>query len=398
MKILWVNSNFMHPTNKGGSIRTLEMLLHLSKRHEIHYAAIEDPALPEGPGRAHEYSFRHYSSRNFVPERGSAAFGWQVLQGLVSSLPLAMKRYQSPELGKSLAELLRTGNFDRAVVDHLTPATYYPDIRHALLFQHNVETMIWRRRAEHAGTPLHKYYMELQARRMYRFERSVCQAAGHIVAVSAVDADMMRRLFGVSNITEIPTGVNLEYHAPQRTSHATDLVFVGSMDWLANVDGVLWFVREVLPLIRRGRPECRVTIAGRKPPREIVELSAADPRIVVTGTVPDVRPYLWGAAASIVPLRIGGGTRLKIYESMAAKVPIVSTTIGAEGLEAKNGENILLADSAEDFAARCLSLLESPDERARIAGSAWEMVRSRFSWDRVACCFEEALEKTPRPE
>jgi len=261
-----------------------------------------------------------------------------------------------------------------------------------------VETMIWRRRAEHAGTPLHKFYMELQARRMYRFERRVCQAAGHIVAVSATDAELMQDLFGVKNITAIPTGVNLEYHAPQPTGHQTDLVFVGSMYWLANVDGVLWFVREVLPLIRRLRPECSVTIAGRKPPREISDLSAADPRIVVTGTVPDVRPYLWGAAASIVPLRIGGGTRLKIYESMAAKVPIVSTTIGAEGLERKDGENILLADSAEDFAARCLTLLESPAERARIAGAAWEMVSSRFSWDRVACCFEEALERTPRPE
>jgi len=397
MKILWVNSNFMHPTDKGGSIRTLEMLLHLQRRHEIHYAAIEDPRRPEGPARADEYSFRSYPGRLHVPERGAPAFAWQLAKGLLSPLPLAMKRYRAPDLGRSIEKLLRTERFDRAVVDHLTPATYFPDVAHALLFQHNVETMIWRRRAEHASTPAQRFYMGLQAKRMYRFERQVCREAGHIVAVSEVDAGLMRDLFGVSRLTVIPTGVNLEFHAPQPTSQSSDLIFVGSMDWLANVDGVMWFVREALPLIRRRKPDCSLTIAGRKPPREIAALAAADPRILVTGTVPDVRPYVWGAAASIVPLRIGGGTRLKIYESMAARVPIVSTTIGAEGLEVERGVNIRLADTAEDMAAQCLELLENPAERLRIQANAWELVSSRFRWDRVAARFEEALEAAPRP-
>jgi hypothetical protein len=163
MKILWVGSNFMHPTNKGGAIRTLEMLLHLHRRHEIHYAAIEDPARPEGPARANEYSFRSYSVRLHVPERGTPAFAWQLAKGLFSPLPLAIERYRSPELGRLLDNLLRTEHFDRAVVDYLTPAAYFPDVAHALLFQHNVETMIWRRRAEHASTPVHRFYLGLQA-------------------------------------------------------------------------------------------------------------------------------------------------------------------------------------------------------------------------------------------
>jgi glycosyltransferase involved in cell wall biosynthesis len=397
MKILWVNSNFMHPTNRGGPIRTLEMLLHLQRRHEIHFAAIEDPSQPEGPAKANEYSFRSYSSRLHVPERGAPAFAWQLAKALVSPLPLAVQRYRSPDLGRLIEKLLRTERFDRAVVDHLAPAAHFPDLPHALLFQHNVETMIWRRRAEHASTPAQRFYLGLQAKRMYRFERQVCRAAGHVVAVSEVDADLMRDLFGVSRLTVIPTGVNLEFHAPRPTSQASDLIFVGSMDWLANVDGVMWFAREVLPLIRLRKPDCSLTIAGRKPPREIGDLAAGDPRILVTGTVPDVRPYMWGAAASIVPLRIGGGTRLKIYESMAARVPIVSTTIGAEGLEVEHGVNIRLADTAADMAAQCLELLENPAERQRIQSNAWEMVSSRFSWDRVATRFEEALEEAPRP-
>jgi glycosyltransferase involved in cell wall biosynthesis len=270
-----------------------------------------------------------------------------------------------------------------------------------LLFQHNVETVIWQRHLEHAGDPLRRLYFKLQARRMYEFEGRVCRTVGRtvgrIVAVSRADADHMRDLFGVSHISEIPTGVNLEYYRPQPVAPAADLVFIGSMDWLPNVDGINWFVREVLPLIRKRAPGCSLAIAGRSPGAGIRQLAAEDPRILVTGTVPDVRPYLWGSGISIVPLRIGGGTRLKIYESMAAKVPVVSTTIGAEGLEYTAGGNIRIGDSAEAFAGQCVDLLNDPAARERQAAAGWEMVNARFSWDRVSRCFESALELAPRP-
>src|SRR5262249_20677303 len=151
----------------------------------------------------------------------------------------------------------------------------------------------------------------------------------------------------------------------------------GSMDWMPNIDGAQWFVREALPLIHARHPECTVAIVGRRPAPEIQKLAEADSRIRVTGTVPDVRPWLFGALASIVPLRIGGGTRLKIYEAMAARAPVVSTTIGAEGLDVAKGENIYLADSAQDFAARCLSLIENAAERDRVAQAAWNLVASK---------------------
>jgi glycosyltransferase involved in cell wall biosynthesis len=165
------------------------------------------------------------------------------------------------------------------------------------------------------------------------------------------------------------------------------------MDWLANIDGVTWFVHEVLPLIRRRKPDCSFAVIGRSPPPAIQAMAAQDPRIFVTGTVPDVRPYLWGSAVSIVPLRIGGGTRLKIYESMASRVPVVSTRVGAEGLELQAPETGRLADTPEEFAAACLELLDAPDERARVADNAWQMVNDRFSWGKVARRFEEILER-----
>jgi polysaccharide biosynthesis protein PslH len=399
MKTLWVNTNFMHPTTKGGQIRTLEMLRHLHRRHEIHYVAIANPALPEGPARAHEYAFKSYPFEHRIPDKTSPAFYLELVRGLVSSVPVAVERFHPPGMRRFLEDLIRKEKFECAVVDHLAPTAYFPDLSHAVFFQHNVETMIWRRHVEHAGDPLKRAYFKLQAERMYRYERRVSREAGHIVAVSQTDAEQMRALFDVTRVTEIPTGVNLEYFQPpdQRPAPLADLVFVGSMDWLPNIDGVQWFVREVLPLIRRKRPETTLAVVGRLPDAKIKQLGVEDQRIEITGTVPDIRPYLWGGLVSIVPLRIGGGTRLKIYEAMAAKIPVVSTTIGAEGLTAHPPEDIRIADTPEAFAEQCLALLADPEARERVANTAWQMVHDHFSWDHVARGFERVMEQSPRP-
>ena len=403
MKTLWVNSNFMHPTTKGGQIRTLEMLRHLHRWHEIHYVAIANPAQPEGPARAHEYSHKSYPFPYRVPSKASPAFYAELVRGLFSATPVAVARFHPPGMRAFLEDLIRQERFDCAVVDHLAPTSYFPDLPHAIFFQHNVETVIWRRHVEHAADPLRLAYFKLQADRMYRYERRVSQASGHIVAVSQTDADEMRRLFDVTRVTEIPTGVDIDYFLPGRTGASAcqpvptaDLVFVGSMDWLPNVDGVLYFVREILPLIRRQRPGATLAIVGRTPPPKILQLAAEDSGIQVTGTVPDIRPYLWNSAVSIVPLRIGGGTRLKIYEAMAAQIPVVSTTIGAEGLSVNPPEDIRIADTPDRFASHCLELLASPEIRARLSHSAWQMVNSNFSWEHVARCFEKIMENGPR--
>lgn len=413
MKTLWVNSNFMHPTTKGGQIRTLEMLRHLHRWHEIHYVAIENPAQPEGPARAHEYSHKAYPFKYRIPDKTSPAFYAELARGLFSPTPVAVERFNPPGMRAFLEDLIRRERFDCAVVDHLAPTSYFPDLPHAIFFQHNVETVIWRRHVEHAPDPLRRAYFKLQADRMYRYERRVSQASGHIVAVSQTDAGEMRRLFDVTRVTEIPTGVNIEYFLPpddsarsvggvgasacqgERSSPA-DLVFVGSMDWLPNVDGVLHFVRQILPLIRKHRPDTTLAIVGRTPPPKIAQLAAEDPRIQVTGTVPDIRPYLWNSAVAVVPLRIGGGTRLKIYEAMAAKIPVVSTTIGAEGLSVNPPHDIRIADTPEHFASQCLELLGSPEIRACVSQTAWEMVNSHFSWEHVARCFENIMNNGPR--
>ena len=398
MKILWVKCDFLHPTNKGGQIRTLEMLRRLHRDHEIHYVAFADPASPEGPRRAGEYSSRVYPLPLELAPKSSPAFAGQALRNLFSPLPLAIARYVSSDMRILIEKLLRQEAFDRVVCDFLAAAPNIPQIETAVLFQHNIETLLWRRHASTASDPLRRAYFSRQAGRMFAYERDTCRRAGHLVAVSAKDREDLRRLFGVSRVSAIPTGVDIEHFAPPPLPRpAAGLVFIGSMDWLPNIDGIVWFTEEILPLIRRTRQDCSLVIAGRQPSRRITALAERHPQIKVTGSVPDIRPYLWGASVSIVPLRIGGGTRLKIYESMAARVPVVSTTVGAEGLEIHPPDDIRIADTPESFAAQCVELLEDAAQRNRQAAAAWEMVNSRFSWEQVTREFEQILRDSPGP-
>jgi len=246
--------------------------------------------------------------------------------------------------------------------------------------------MIWKRHTEHAPTPWHRAFCRAQYERMLRYEAQVCRAAKKVVAVSGVDAREMHSLYGASRIACVSTGVDIEYFTPPRDIQRThDLVFLGAMDWRPNMDGVKWFASSVLPLIRARFPDVSLLVVGRR------GLSGRDSRIHVTGTVEDVRPYLWKSAVSIVPLRIGGGTRLKIYEAMAAKIPVVSTSVGAEGLDVRDGENIQIANSPEAFAERCIALLSAEEARRKQSQAAWEMVSACYSWDVVSRKFEQLL-------
>lgn len=391
MKILWVKTDFLHPTTRGGQIRTLEMLRQLHKRHEIHYVAFNNPSSPEGLERSKEYAHRAYPVAHHVVPKTSPFFALDLVRGLISKLPVAGFRYRSQDMQRTIDRLLQEHDFDACVCDFLFPSVNISSLDRWTVFQHNVESVIWDRHAISGKTGLHRAYFGLQAKKMEAWERSVCRQAANVIAVSETDAEMMQSRFGLSKIASVPTGVDVDYFRPvEQQSPRFDLVFVGSMDWMPNVDGMQWFLQSILPHIRQSLPDCRVCIVGRNPPAALSE-AARQQSAHVTGTVPDVRPFLWQSLASIVPLRVGGGTRLKIFEAMAAGIPVVSTKIGAEGLPAKDGKEILIRDSPEAFADACVQLVKDSAQRQKLSERAFTLVSETFSWESVTLQFEQAL-------
>ena len=213
-----------------------------------------------------------------------------------------------------------------------------------------------------------------------------------MLAVSENDRNTFGSFLDSDKLTVIQTGVDVDYFKPMpATEQPNSLVFTGSMDWLPNEDGIVYFVREILPLIRQQVPDVSLRIVGRKPSADLQSLAARQERVELTGWVEDVRPFLARGAVCIVPLRIGGGTRLKIFEAMAMGKAVVSTSIGAEGLPLRPDENILLADDPGTFAQRVASLLRDATRRREIGLAARKLVAEKYSWARIAEDFASVL-------
>jgi sugar transferase (PEP-CTERM/EpsH1 system associated) len=399
MRILWLKTELLHPVDKGGKIRTYQMLKELRRDHEITYLTLDDgSADKDARSMATEYCHElicipHQQRKKFTP-----GFYAELGMNLVSNLPYAISKYESRAMRSQIEQLTSTRDYDVVVCDFLAPAVNLPrNLRcPTILFQHNVEAMIWKRHAEVASNPLKRTYLSGQWRQMVAFESVICRRVDYVIAVSREDTETMRREYKVTAIDDVPTGVDTEFFRPRHADKREpyNLVFTGSMDWLPNEDAIQYFTSEIMPLIKQQVPEVTLTVVGRNPYPALVELSKRDPSIIVTGRVDDVRPYMERAAAYVVPLRIGGGTRLKIYEAMAMEKPIISTTVGAEGLPVRNESELLLADSPAEFAAAVVRALTDQEFAFHLGRRAATLVRQEFGWRRVAQRFAEICEQT----
>jgi polysaccharide biosynthesis protein PslH len=395
LRILWLKTGPLHPLDTGGKLRTYHMLRELAKSHDVTYLALCPlKTSPEVKSAAAEYSQQQVWVPWQAPGKGSPKFFTSLAFNLFQSQPYVISRYHSPAMVKAIQKETQAGQHDLVVCDFLTPAVnlFSPNAPAAktLLFQHNVESQIWQRLYQNQTNPIKRFYFRLQWQRLRHFEAKVSARFQGVVAVSDEDAAIFRQDFGLRNVLgSVPTGVDVDHFAAvPKAPQPGNLAFLGSMDWMPNMDAARWFVEEIFPLVKKSCPNTTFTIIGRNPPEKIKSMADQNPAIRVTGTVADVRPYLAQAEAMLVPLRVGGGTRIKIYEAMAAGIPVVSTRIGAEGLKVAHGENILLADRPEDFARETLRLLQNPDLRDLLSTRAQTLVREHFGWASVAKVFE----------
>jgi len=396
VKILFIQNRILFPTNTGGRIRTLNVLRHLSRWHDVTYLCSVEPKDEE-----HLEEMRSVGMElEAVPFRGTSPdqfkFYWDLALNTFSKTPFSVAKDFNPALRRRAEELLSHGQFDLVICDfvQMAPAAIDLPCRNSLLFQHNVEAQIFQRHAETDEGFLRRRLMTSQWKKMVAFERSAGKRFDRVIAVSDQDREIFKSEYGWNHVDVIDTAVNTDYFTPQADVEVpTRVAFVASMDWLPNQDGAAWFVNEIWPRLRRQHPGIQFQLVGRNP-SPLVQNLAQQEGVEVLGTVPDVRPYLAEAAVIVVPLLVGGGTRIKIFEAMAMEKPVVSTSIGAEGLKVTHDGHILLADTVDDFAAAVSRLLTSEQERRRIGQAARTLVDENFAAEPVARQFEAICRET----
>ena len=394
MRLLWVKAGGLLPPDTGGKIRSYQILKQLGRVHDItlftYYPA---HAGDEHPGGA-DFLSQVVSVPLPLPAYRSLAEYASYARMLSTGHAYTIEKYfRYPELRRSFAQAVASAKFDLIVCDFIYPAPLL-DWKMAcpkILFTHNVEAQVWERHSKVTSNPVWKAVCWLESRALAHAESAYVKLADHVLTVSENDRAFFARQVDPNRVSVIPTGVDTEYFQPSSEPEQPDaIVFTGSMDWMPNEDGVAYFVEKIFPLIRREVPGASFWAVGRRPPRRVQALASGN--VVVTGAVPDIRPYLAKAAVCAVPLRSGSGTRIKIFEAMAMGKAVVSTTMGAEGLPVRHGENIILADDPADFAREVAALLRDPQRRACLGRAARQLVERDYGWAAAASHFERVIQ------
>jgi glycosyltransferase involved in cell wall biosynthesis len=393
MKILWVKAGKLLPVNRGVSIRSYHILRHLAARHEVtllsYYGGPKDETYEKEivelfPGAV----VVHTASRDSTFFERTLDY----LRHLPSGMPYSVMKFTDARVQRILASWIGDHRFDAAVCDFLSASLNFPQSQAtpSVLFQHNVEGQMWRRQADGQSNWLKKAVFKFEASRVLRYEQSALGRFRHVIAVSENDRQLMGGITDPSHITVVPTGVDLECYRAVSGYEAMQplVIFTGDMSYEPNIDAVEYFCHEIWPQVLTRFPKARFRIVGRNPHRRVKRLGSGS--VEITGTVPSVIEHLKEAHVFVVPLRMGSGTRLKIYEAMAMGKAVVSTSIGAEGLDVHHDRDILLVDDALNFASAVVMLLRDRELRQRYEREAAKLAE-QFDWSKIAEQFAEVL-------
>jgi polysaccharide biosynthesis protein PslH len=394
MKILWVKAGKLLPVDTGGKIRSYNLLRHLARKHGVtllsYYggqrdADYETAIIKELPGT--------HTVHTAAPDGSTLRQGLDYLLRLPRAAPYAVSKFTDPKVSEFVRTTLSEKRFDVAVCDFLSASLNFPHpvAMPCVLFQHNVESSLWQRMASTESNPLRKLSYSIESAKMSRYERQSLGRFRHVIAVSEHDREQMLAMDPRCEISVVPTGVDTEKFpvVPQASITPPRIAFVGSMDWEPNIDAAEFFCRDIWPSVLSAFPNAQFQLIGRSPHARVKRLASST--VIVTGTVPAVQEYLRDAAVVIVPVRIGGGTRLKIYEAMSMGKAVVSTSIGAEGLDVRSGHDLILADDATSFGESILALLRDRDMRRKYEMAAAALA-ARFDWSNIAQQFADILQ------
>jgi sugar transferase (PEP-CTERM/EpsH1 system associated) len=390
MEILFLTGNLPYPPTDGWKIRVFSLIRHLSRHHRVSLVSFmrttED-------SRAVEV-LRKYCADLWVIPRDPRYSPWKLFLGLVGQTAFPLLNYRDQQMMDLLRGVLQKHHFDVIQVESLAMAQYCSEVSSSTVLDlHNIESLLIKRYALQETNLLKRAYAEVMWRKVAAYEREACKRFTHCLTCSEEDRRLVQGQAGVKRVSVIPNGVDLQSFVPvgPPAPPFNRLVFVGRMDYHANVDGVHWFSREILPQIRRKKPDVLFQIVGGYPTDSVKRL-ASPGEVEVTGFVEDVRPYLTEATAVVVPLRIGGGTRLKILESLAMGKAVISTTLGAEGIAAVDGREILLADGPTQFADRVIDVLDNSKLREALHNAGRELVEAQYSWASIGNRLEQVYE------
>ncbi len=395
MHILLLTPQLPYPPHQGTSLRNYNLIAQLVKRHQVEVLSFLD----EGQSLSAATPLLEmcaWVDAVPVPRRTIAR---RLGQLVGSSLPDMAWRLWSSEYQEHLLQRLAEVQFDVVQIEAIELAPYLPAIETArprplIVFdEHNCE---WRLQQRACLTDVRvpwrwpaALYSFIQWRRLRYYEGNVCRRVDRVVAVSEADREGIQSVAPEASITVVPNGVDLEEYSNYSGAKINfDLVFTGKMDFRPNVDAMLWFCDQVLPLIRREQPEVQLAIVGQRVHPRLEKLRYMR-GVTLTGWVPDVRPYIAGATVYVAPLRMGGGTRLKLTQAMAMGCAIVATSIAAEGFPVESGRHLLLADTPSGFAAAVVRLLNEPRLRDQLGAEARAFVQSRYGWDQLVPQLEE---------
>jgi len=389
-KILFITEKFPYPLDSGGRIRTYNILKGLSQKYEINLVtAIEH----EGQKKYIHELEKLCRTVDIVEAPADTKFslGLKILKNLGSSIPIVVERHHLHDIAALVR--VRAAGCDAVHFDHLDASIYLADIPETaktVIDEHNIVSNQIRTSADCENNLLKRFYMRLQQKKTERYEAAVCGKVTQCFVCSDTDRSYLRNMATDAIVETIPNGVDMDYFtnshgcSPASASGSKSgqsIVFVGALDYGPGGGAVKYFCDDILPLIHKVMPELQFFAVGQNPPTYLKDLEKRDFRIVITGRVDDVRPYLAQSNVFVVPLRSGSGTRLKILSAMAMSIPVVSTTIGAEGLNMRHEEHILIADTPEEFSAAVITLLQNKALADSIAHKAQEYVEATYSWD-----------------